>query len=48
MKDGFTFEVRITCRNCQHKKSFIGIVKAILDIIKLKIGPDGIEISKSE
>jgi len=48
LNDGFTFEVKITCRNCAHKKSFKGIVKAILDVIKLKVGPDGVEISKAE
>ncbi len=45
---GFTFEVKVTCSKCSHKKSFQRIVKSILDVIKLKVGPDGVEVSKAD
>jgi hypothetical protein len=46
LKDGFTFDVTVTCRSCPHKKSFKSVLKAILDVIKIRVGPDGVEVSK--
>ena len=48
LKDGFTFDVKVTCGSCPHKKSFKSIIKAVLDVAKVRVGPDGVEVSKSE
>jgi hypothetical protein len=48
LKDGFTFDVSVTCGHCKRKKSFKKILKSVLDVIKIKVGPDGVEIGKAE
>jgi len=48
LKKGFTFEVKVTCKKCTHKESFKKIIEAILNVIKLKVGPDGVEVSKAD
>ena len=48
LKDGFTFNVKVTCDRCPHKKSFKSVIKSILDVVTLRIDPDGVEVSKSK
>jgi len=46
LKDGFTFDVKVTCDRCTHKKSFKSVIKSILGVVTLRVGPDGVEVSK--
>jgi hypothetical protein len=48
LHDGFTFDVKVTCRKCPHKTSFKSVIKAVLDVAKIRVGPDGVEVSKPE
>lgn len=42
----FEFEVEIKCSKCDKKVSFKKILKAILDVMSIKIGPEGVTVSK--
>ena len=43
----FDFEVEIKCSKCPKKFSFKKIIKAILDVISIGVGPEGVKVSKA-
>jgi len=46
-KTGFSFSVIVNFSQCKNRKSIKKIIKSIFDVVKIKIGPDGVEIEKS-
>jgi len=43
----FEFEVEIECQGCSKKRSLKKILKSILEIIKLEVGPTGITVKNA-
>jgi hypothetical protein len=39
LKDGLTFDLKVTSRSCPHEKSFKSVIKAILDVVEVRFGP---------
>ena len=45
--ESFEFEVDISCKRCSGRKSVKSLLKTLLDVVKVRIGPDGISVEKS-
>ncbi len=43
--DAFQFEAKITCRKCGNTKSFKEVIKKILGVLKITVGPTGVTVS---
>ena len=46
-KQMFEFEVQIQCNKCHNKRSLSTLLRKVLEVVKLEVGPTGITIKKS-
>jgi hypothetical protein len=46
-KEAFEFEVVIECKTCSKKRSLKKMIKGLLEIVKLEVGPLGISVKKA-